>query len=1319
MDGTIFLHTLKTSSHVALSAMLRKGKSSAVDFTFDIQRFGPVTEVYAGGDSANAVAKIRNPVYKSDGYVNYTTLGISAPYPVLLKNYAVTYLSGESLAYFLGGTWSVTGASSTIGAITLNEDKNFSLSSGLEILGDITLDLNGHSIGSTIDLKNSMGVGDFGIAGVTVTENAKLSIKDDSSGQTGKLTFNLQNVWSREPVSVSGNVQDKIASVDSEGFILDANGTKVAGISYGIFSTNGQGIAVKNGGVLNIEGGTIEQADEFEYNQDGELTKRAGIGVFGGAGASIYMTGGTVTSYNFGISTENVSTAKGTNISITGGTIAISEKYGGLGVVLSGMYDSLSVSGDSTVITNPTGNAAIAITGKGFATIAGGSISALHYGVAVNCANGQAKVDITGGTISGGDTPENAARHGVYGAGVLNDAGAGKITISGNASITGTTYAVQNRATNIPITITGGTFGNSLGIELGRVKNSGYEITGGSFAGGVSFVSGMTALAYPQNSAYGIIGFKGWNKTGETTWSYITEDTSSSSRGRGKVTASLTGDASTKTLKLGLADDAGTGTFNLDFTDSVLSTITGYEQLDTSAVTKTPLSVNMGSLSNAAGQATPVTLQGGPNGDNLTAGAGGGLLKGDGGDDTLTTGAGRTTLYGETGSDLFVISAGTSGAYIADYNVDEKDTVQFAAAPTSVALVGNDVVFDGKVTVANANGTAITYKASAAADDVTGIFYNNASINNDDPGTLVLYDNSVVPRDAKLDGSTLAVTLGSEEIKVNATTVKVQSADEGKTVSYTVENGKIVDELKHTATLTANYSSAAAYAVDKDVKSVTAAGTTDGVIVNGAEASNITIIGGRGADSLVGGLGDDSLFGGAGNDTFAYKSGQGDDTIGDYATVDTVNLDKPYTGFGVENDSDVVLEFEGNNKTLRLVKAVGKDITFNIGGTSSKAKFTADGVKISGKTVEVDDSFEGRYTATAGVETVDASKATKDVYLIGNALNNSLVGGSGNDSIDGKAGDDTLRGNAGSNTFIYSGGKDVIEDFKSGDSIRSTFNKAIADEVAGSGTVLELSFDDDNKLTINGVGGSVDIVAGNTTYSYDAQKVTDGKGATLYAAANNYTLGSDLVTLNGSNASSGKLTGNDKNNYIVASADGSTMDGAEGNDTLVGGDEVDTFVLSAGNDVFSNFALDDDKIGLGSFKATDFTDAASGKFTFGDGNTVQISGFGNKSTVELGSDATLTATGVILSGRNVSTYQIFKSAGGKKYVAGDSSLGDARAIDASNTARGVTLDAGEYGGSTLIGGTGNDVFVYQGGSVNISGFDKGDKVGYVVGRCDN
>ncbi len=160
--------------------------------------------------------------------------------------------------------------------------------------------------------------------------------------------------------------------------------------------------------------------------------------------------------------------------------------------------------------------------------------------------------------------------------------------------------------------------------------------------------------------------------------------------------------------------------------------------------------------------------------------------------------------------------------------------------------------------------------------------------------------------------------------------------------------------------------------------------------------------------------------------------------------------------------------------------------------------------------------------------------------IIGSKVNNTLWGDNGKDSINGGAGDDTLDGGAGEDTLAGSSGNDtfvvnsirdvVIEDFEAGtDTVISSTNYTLADNVEN------LTLKSAARL---GVGNSLDNListAGNLSY-------------TLEGASGNDTL------LGGGRDDS--LDGGTGDDFLKAYGD----DGGE-IDYLTGGQGADTFIL--------------------------------------------------------------------------------------------------------------------------------------------------------------
>lgn len=251
---------------------------------------------------------------------------------------------------------------------------------------------------------------------------------------------------------------------------------------------------------------------------------------------------------------------------------------------------------------------------------------------------------------------------------------------------------------------------------------------------------------------------------------------------------------------------------------------------------------------------------------------------------------------------------------------------------------------------------------------------------------------------------------------------------------------------------------------------------------------NDTISGGLGNDTLYGGAGADRLIGGAGNDTYQLIDAR--DTIVEEANGGTdrvIAVNQNYTlGNFLEN-----LELRGaraivgtgnalNNNMLgseaanRLSGGAGND-TLN-GGDGNDTLYGGSGNDLlyggaggdwldgqGGRDVLRGQGGNDTYVFTAGVTIIEEAGGGYDLVrsasghtlganlerllltgsaningtgnagnnrLDGNVGNNLLVGGAGNDVLNGARGNDTLRGGSGSDTFVFSLGRDVVQDFQ-------------------------------------------------------------------------------------------------------------------------------------------------------------------------------------------------------------------------------------------------------------------------------------------------
>ncbi|MBE8952539.1 MAG: hypothetical protein SR1Q7_05280, partial [Quinella sp. 1Q7] len=216
--------------------------------------------------------------------------------------------------------------------------------------------------------------------------------------------------------------------------------------------------------------------------------------------------------------------------------------------------------------------------------------------------------------------------------------------------------------------------------------------------------------------------------------------------------------------------------------------------------------------------------------------------------------------------------------------------------------------------------------------------------------------------------------------------------------------------------------------------------------------------------TINGGTGNDFIENNGKQVTFVYNAGDGNDYINGFGETDTLVI--AGSTYSTQTDfKDIVVNVGTGAITLAGATTLSAvNITAISGGSTTSTLKT------------VTNSTASPVTIDAAVKTVDASKRTKAVKIMGNSLANSIVGGTKNDSLNGAAGNDTLRGGAGNDTltggsgndlFVYTAGKDVISDYASGDKI--SLGAAItATALSGDNVVFTVG---SGKLTVNNAKG--------------------------------------------------------------------------------------------------------------------------------------------------------------------------------------------------------------------------------------------------------
>jgi Ca2+-binding RTX toxin-like protein len=324
-------------------------------------------------------------------------------------------------------------------------------------------------------------------------------------------------------------------------------------------------------------------------------------------------------------------------------------------------------------------------------------------------------------------------------------------------------------------------------------------------------------------------------------------------------------------------------------------------------------------------------------------------------------------------------------------------------------------------------------------------------------------------------------------------------------------------------------------------------GGANNLLVGGAGRD--TLDGSSGNDTLHGGIGSDSLRGGPGNDQFVFAEEAGAflaDQIRDFATgVDKLVFDKAaFANLGATGNFGA-----GDGRFLAAAGATsGQDASDRViyNTTTGQVFYDADG-NGSGASqliatllgapalVAADIVANEQEPEPGGTQGTPANDS-----LTGTQGNDSIAGLGGNDTINGLAGNDTLDGGAGNDRLIGGDGDDML--------LHNHVNPAEVDTLDGGlgNDTYDLRtvdlFADHNAVLID--AGGVDTVLVNHDFT-----MPDGI--------------EDLFVVFHGEDESTTVIGNALNNRMVSDHEHDVLDGAGGNDTLIGNDGGDRFVFSA------------------------------------------------------------------------------------------------------------------------------------------------------------
>ncbi len=357
-------------------------------------------------------------------------------------------------------------------------------------------------------------------------------------------------------------------------------------------------------------------------------------------------------------------------------------------------------------------------------------------------------------------------------------------------------------------------------------------------------------------------------------------------------------------------------------------------------------------------------------------------------------------------------------------------------------------------------------------------------------------------------------------------------------------------------------------------------------------------------------------------------------------------------------------------------------------------------------TIDLSEVTSLSYTALLGTEL--NGDAGIDL-IIGSELNDILRGGSANDTLIGFVGSDELFGDADDDLFIWNhgDGTDLFEGGTGNDQVIVNGSMTTDDELTIESMAMRVNLQRTNLEPFSLDLGTVERLLVNTFGGDDRVDATGLEAGVLNEVTLNGEQGDDSLV---GSAGADSLNGGGGNDTLIGFQNNDTLVGAEGNDLLIwnNGDGTDLLEGGAGTDTVEvNSASDGDELTIADAGTervrVERTNVGPFSLDIGSSEVLEVNG-------QAGDD-TITATGLSagrleldVNGDDGADF-IIGSAGGDLLQGGADS-------DSVFGSTGNDTILGNSGNDTLAGEAGNDLLIWNNGDGNdqLAGEDGDDTV---------